>query len=118
MHHGMPKFVGNRVAGEPVAEECVVADAAGNLDDDCAAVRSPSGEPLDPRIRRIAEAIGRQLARAQGKPPAAANDNEPRRRPLKRLPKTRLGFSSCMAHLHRCDERMQRFLRANHIAGY
>jgi hypothetical protein len=30
---------------------------------------SPSGEPLDPRIRRIAEAIGRQLARAQGKSP-------------------------------------------------
>ncbi len=41
---------------------------------------SLSGEPLDPRIRRIAEAIGRQLARAQGKPPVAANDNEPRRR--------------------------------------
>ena len=41
---------------------------------------SPTGEPLDPRIRRIAEAIGRQLARAQAKPPAAANDNEPRRR--------------------------------------
>ena len=41
---------------------------------------SHSGEPLDPRIRRIAEAIGRQLARAQAKPPAAANDNEPRRR--------------------------------------
>jgi hypothetical protein len=40
---------------------------------------SPSGEPLDPRIRRIAEAIGRQLARAQGKLPAAANDNEPQR---------------------------------------
>jgi hypothetical protein len=40
---------------------------------------SRSGEPLDPRIRRIAEAVGRQLARAQGKPPAAANDNEPRR---------------------------------------
>jgi hypothetical protein len=39
-----------------------------------------SGGPLDPRIQRIAEAIGRQLARAQGKPPAAANDNEPRRR--------------------------------------
>ena len=43
--------------------------------------RSPNGEPLDPRIRRIAEAIGRQLARAQDKPPsAAANDNESRRR--------------------------------------
>jgi hypothetical protein len=42
---------------------------------------SPSGEPIDPRIRRIAEAIGRQLARAQGKPSSvAANDNEPRRR--------------------------------------
>ena len=41
---------------------------------------SHSGEPLDPRILRIAEAIGRQLARAQGKPLAAANDNEPRRR--------------------------------------
>ena len=39
----------------------------------------PSGE-LDPRIRRIAEAIGRQLARAQGKPSAAANDNERQRR--------------------------------------
>ena len=41
---------------------------------------SHSGEPLDPRIRRIAEAIGRQLARTQAKPPAAANDNQPRRR--------------------------------------
>ena len=41
---------------------------------------SHSGEPLDPRILRIAEAIGRQLARALAKPPAAANDNEPRRR--------------------------------------
>jgi hypothetical protein len=41
---------------------------------------SPSGELLDPRIRRIAEAIGRQLARTQGKPSAAANDNERRRR--------------------------------------
>jgi hypothetical protein len=41
---------------------------------------SHGGEPLDPRIRRIAEAIGRQLAHAQGKPPAAANDDEPRRR--------------------------------------
>ena len=41
---------------------------------------SQSGGPLDPRIQRIAEAIGRQLARAQGKLPAAANDNEPRRR--------------------------------------
>jgi len=39
-----------------------------------------TGEPLDPRILRIAEAIGRQLARAQAKHPAAANDNEPRRR--------------------------------------
>jgi hypothetical protein len=42
---------------------------------------SPSGAPIDPRIQRIAEAIGRQLARAQGKPPSvAANDNEPRGR--------------------------------------
>jgi hypothetical protein len=41
---------------------------------------SSCGEPLDPRIRRIAEAIGRQLARAQGKSMAAANDNEPRQR--------------------------------------
>jgi hypothetical protein len=33
------------------------------------------GEPVDPRFRRIAEAIGRQLARAQGMPPwAAPND--------------------------------------------
>jgi len=31
--------------------------------------RSLSAEPLDPRIRRIAEAIGRQLARAQDKLP-------------------------------------------------
>jgi hypothetical protein len=38
---------------------------------------SRSGEPLDPRILRIAEAIGRQLAREQARPPAAANDNEP-----------------------------------------
>jgi hypothetical protein len=35
------------------------------------------GVPLDPRILRIAEAIGRQLARAQGQPPVAANDNKP-----------------------------------------
>jgi len=39
---------------------------------------SPNGVSLDPRILRIAEAIGRQLARAQGRLPAAANDNEPR----------------------------------------
>jgi hypothetical protein len=38
---------------------------------------SRSGLPLDPRILRIAEAIGRQIAREQAKPPAAANDNEP-----------------------------------------
>jgi hypothetical protein len=38
---------------------------------------SCSGESLDPRILRIAEAIGRQLAREQARPPAAANDNEP-----------------------------------------
>ena len=39
------------------------------------------GGLLDPRIQRIAEAIGRQLARAQGKPPSvAANDNERQRR--------------------------------------
>ncbi len=38
---------------------------------------SRSGQSLDPRILRIAEAIGRQLAREQAKPPAAANDNEP-----------------------------------------
>ncbi len=41
---------------------------------------SRTGEPLDPRILRIAEAIGRQLAREQAKPPAAANDNDPRQR--------------------------------------
>jgi len=34
-------------------------------------------DSLDPRILRIAEAIGRQLAREQVKPPVAANDNEP-----------------------------------------
>jgi hypothetical protein len=39
-----------------------------------------SGGALDPRILRIAEAIGRQLAREQARPPAAANDNEPRLR--------------------------------------
>ena len=36
------------------------------------------GEPLDPRIRRIAEAIGRHLAREHARqllPPA--NDNKP-----------------------------------------
>ncbi len=38
---------------------------------------SSSGQSLDPRILRIAEAIGRQLAREQARPPAAANDNEP-----------------------------------------
>ena len=36
-----------------------------------------AGQSLDPRILRIAEAIGRQLAREQAKPPAAANDDEP-----------------------------------------
>ncbi len=34
-------------------------------------------EPLDPRILRIAEAVGRQLAREQVGPPQAANDNNP-----------------------------------------
>jgi hypothetical protein len=38
---------------------------------------SGSDRSPDPRILRIAEAIGRQLAREQAKPPAAANDNEP-----------------------------------------
>ena len=41
---------------------------------------SPDDVSLDPRILRIAEAIGRQLARAPAKPSAAANDNEPRQR--------------------------------------
>jgi len=41
---------------------------------------SPSGVSLDPRVLRIAEAIGRQLARAQAKLAAAANDNKPRQR--------------------------------------
>jgi hypothetical protein len=41
---------------------------------------SPNSVSLDPRILRIAEAIGRQLARAQAKPAAAANDNKPRQR--------------------------------------
>ena len=39
---------------------------------------SPNDVSLDPRILRIAEAIGRQLARAQAKPQVAANDNKPR----------------------------------------
>ena len=38
---------------------------------------SRTGEALDPRILRIAEAIGRQLARERIKLPAAANDNQP-----------------------------------------
>jgi hypothetical protein len=38
---------------------------------------SRSSQSPDPRILRIAEAIGRQLAREQAKPSAAANDNEP-----------------------------------------
>lgn len=37
-----------------------------------------SGESLDPRVRRIAEAIGRHLAREHAKFPPPANDNEPR----------------------------------------
>ena len=41
---------------------------------------SPNCVSLDPRILRIAEAIGRQLARAQAKPPIAANDNKLRQR--------------------------------------
>lgn len=36
------------------------------------------GEPLDPRIGRIAEAIGRHLAREHAKHPPPVNDNEPR----------------------------------------
>jgi hypothetical protein len=40
---------------------------------------SRTAAPLDPRILRIAEAIGRQLAREQAKPRTAANDNEPKR---------------------------------------
>lgn len=36
------------------------------------------GELLDPRIRRVAEAIGRHLAREQARHPRPANDNEPR----------------------------------------
>jgi hypothetical protein len=38
---------------------------------------SHSGQSPDPHILRIAEAIGRQLARKQAKPPPAANDDEP-----------------------------------------
>jgi hypothetical protein len=36
--------------------------------------------PLDPRILRIAEAIGRQLAREHANRPPAVNDNVPRHR--------------------------------------
>lgn len=36
------------------------------------------GESLDPRICRIAEAIGRHLAREHAKLLPPANDNEPR----------------------------------------
>jgi len=35
-------------------------------------------EPLDPRIRRIAEALGRHLAREYADHPPPANDNRPR----------------------------------------
>lgn len=41
---------------------------------------SHTSEPLDPRIMRIAEAVGRQLARERAKPPPVANDNTPRQR--------------------------------------
>lgn len=34
------------------------------------------GAPLDPRILRIAQAVGRQLARDIAQQPVAANDNE------------------------------------------
>lgn len=48
-------------------------------------VCSPTGglpsETLDPRIRIIARAIGRQIAREQGAVPQAANDNRPREKP-------------------------------------
>jgi hypothetical protein len=39
-----------------------------------------TGKAPDPRILRIAAAIGRQLARERAEPPAAANDNEPPQR--------------------------------------
>jgi hypothetical protein len=35
-----------------------------------------AGESLDPRILRIAEAIGRQLAREQAKPPNDGHDRD------------------------------------------
>jgi len=38
---------------------------------------SQTGEPLDPRIIRIAQAIGRQLAREQAKLFRAVDDDEP-----------------------------------------
>lgn len=37
-----------------------------------------AGKPLDPRIRRVAEAIGRHLAREHIRHPPPVNDNEPR----------------------------------------
>jgi hypothetical protein len=70
---------------------------------------SRSGEPLDPRILRIAEAVGRQLARAQGNPPAATMkiNHGGDSNIGNGFPKTGLGFSdppmssSCMAQSHR-----------------
>jgi hypothetical protein len=41
---------------------------------------SHTGKALDPRVLRIAAAIGRQLARERAELPAAANDNEPPQR--------------------------------------
>lgn len=39
-----------------------------------------TAKPIDPRILRIARAIGRQLARQHAKRLPATNDNFPRRR--------------------------------------
>jgi hypothetical protein len=69
---------------------------------------SYSGEPLDPRIRRIAEAIGRQLAREQvSLRPLLMTMNHGDSNVGNGFPKTGFGFSEpptfsfCMARSHR-----------------
>jgi hypothetical protein len=67
------------------AEGAIIMDQEKRPEDETTNPANDNGadanKPIDPRILRIAQAIGRQLAREHAKMryPDAANDNEPRR---------------------------------------